>query len=75
MLYTLACKQENLEQLAEGPHCSGGWILVQLPEQFNIELLDPQLLGVMFSVGFGVVTTCMLLGIGARTIINFIKNS
>lgn len=75
MFYTLACKEENLILDAGVPHCSGGWIVVQQPEQFNIEQLDPVVLGEMFGVGFGLVATVLLIGIGARSVLNFIKSA
>lgn len=75
MIYTLACSEDNLQMQAEGPHCSGGWMIVQQPEQFNIEQLDPVHLGQMFGVGFMLVASALLLGVGVRAVLTFIKNA
>ena len=75
MIYTLACAGENLDFQAGVPHCSGGWVVSQLPEQFDISQLDPHALGQVFSVGFGLVATALLMGVGVRAILNFIKSA
>lgn len=75
MIYTLACTDDNLQMQAEGPHCSGGWMMVQVPEQFNIEQLEPAVLAQMFGVGFTLVAMVLCIGMGARAVLNFIKNA
>lgn len=75
MIYTLACTDENMQMQAQVPHCAGGWVVVQQPAQFSIEQLDPAVLGQMFGVGFTLVASVLLIGVGARAVLNFIKNA
>lgn len=75
MFYSLACHEENLSVEAGEPHCSGGWILIQQPEQFDIEQLDPAQLGAMFGVGFSLVAGVLVFSIGVRAVLNFIKTA
>lgn len=75
MIYTLACTSENLQMQAQGPHCEGGWVVVQQPEQFNPEQLDPTQLGYMFGVGFSLIASVLIIGMGARAVLSFIKSA
>lgn len=74
MFYTLVCKENDLQFHAEVPNCSGGWIAIQQPEQFSIEQLDPVVLAQMFGAGFTLVASALLVGVGVRAVLTFIKS-
>ena len=73
MTAVLACSGE-LDVTSGVPQCSGQWeAIVQLPP-FDPSQLDPIILGQAFGAGFTLVAICMALGMGARAVINSIKN-
>lgn len=75
MFYTLSCRPEDFTLHQGGvPYCSN-WNFIPVPEQFHIDQLDPVVLGQMFGVGFTLVASVLLIGIGARAVLNFIKNA
>lgn len=77
MNYTLTCPDTHLlkiKDIAGVTHCSGGWSLVPVPEQFSIEQLNPVDLGMAFGAGFTLVSTILIFGIGVRAFLNFIKS-
>lgn len=57
------------------PECLSGWASVQTPQQFDIENLDPVVLGQFFGVGFTLVATVLIGAIGAKTVLDFIKSA
>ena len=72
-LVTLVC-QGTVSVLADGsPTCSGLWMLVQMPEPFNVETLDFAALGRAFATGFIVCTVPIVIGIAARHLLNFLE--
>ncbi|WP_416199634.1 hypothetical protein [Pseudomonas helleri] len=56
------------------PHCSGAWEAVQVQQPFDPSQLDPALLAQAFGVGFTLPATFIILSIGIRTLLNFIKS-
>lgn len=75
MTYALTCDGSVSVDPVGAPLCSGGWVMVQLPEQFDPSQLDPALLAQLFGVGFTLVTTVLLIGIGAKAVLDFIKHA
>lgn len=75
MIYTLACTEDDLTVDAGVPDCTGGWVLIQQPEQFSLEQLDPIALGQLFGLGFTLVASVLLIGMGARAFLTFVKNA
>ncbi|TBU73715.1 hypothetical protein DNK10_17780 [Pseudomonas daroniae] len=72
-LVTLVC-QGTVSVLADGaPTCSGLWMLVQMPEPFNVETLDFSALGKAFAVGFTVCAVPAAAGIAARALLDAIR--
>jgi len=57
------------------PICSGAWVLVQAPEQFDPSQLDPVLVGQAFGAGFGLVAMVLVGTAGVRAILNFLKSA
>lgn len=57
------------------PMCSGVWEAVYQAPPFDPSQLDPILVGQAFGSGFTLVTSFMLLAIGCRAVLNFIKTS
>lgn len=75
MINALSCTG-NLTVSPEGvPYCAGTWELIPMPEQFDIEQLDPAVLGAFFSVGFTLVGTVLIGAIGAKAVLDFIKRA
>lgn len=75
MTYALTCDGTVSVDAGGAPLCSGGWVLVQLPEPFDPSQLDPAVLAQVFGVGFGLVTTVLLIGIGCKAVLDFIKHA
>lgn len=75
MTYALTCDGNVSIDPSGAPLCSGGWVLIQLPEQFDPAQLDPLVLAQVFGVGFSLVTTVLLIGIGCKAVLDFIKQS
>lgn len=71
----LSCKGTLTASLEGVPHCSGTWELVPMPEQFDIEQLDPAALGGFFGVGFTLVGTVLIGALGAKAVLDFIKSA
>lgn len=57
------------------PVCSGAWVLIQAPEQFDPSQLDPAIVGQAFGAGFGLVAMVLVGTAGVRAILNFIKSA
>ncbi len=70
----LACDGQ-VTVTAGTPQCSGAWMLVNAPEPFDPMNLDPAQLGMAFGVGFTLVTTTLLIGLGCKVILDFIKGA
>ncbi|PKM24725.1 MAG: hypothetical protein CVV09_15160 [Gammaproteobacteria bacterium HGW-Gammaproteobacteria-13] len=70
----LACDGE-VSVVTGAPQCSGAWVLVHAPEPFDPSQLDPAQLAAAFGVGFTLVATVLLIGIGAKAILDFIKGA
>ncbi len=75
MTYALTCDGTVSVDAGGAPLCSGGWVLVQLPEQFDPSQLDPAVLAQVFGIGFTLVTTVLLIGIGCKTVLDFLKHA
>lgn len=71
-MYLLACSGD-VSVVAGGPQCSGAWILVRAPEQFDPSQLDPVQVGQAFGAGFGLVASILVLSLGVKAILDFIK--
>lgn len=70
----LACDGE-VSVVAGGPQCSGAWLLVHAPEPFDPSQLDTAQIATAFGVGFTLVATVLLIGIGAKAVLDFIKGA
>lgn len=70
----LACDGQ-VTVTAGTPQCSGAWMLVHAPEPFDPMQLDPSQLAVAFGVGFTLVTTTLLIGLGCKAVLDFIKGA
>jgi len=75
MINALSCNGEITASLEGVPHCAGTWELVPMPEQFDIEQLEPAVLGGFFGVGFTLVATVLIGSIGAKAVLDFIKRA
>lgn len=75
MFNALSCNGDLSVSIEGVPYCQGNWELVPMPEQFDIEQLDPAVLGVFFSVGFAMVGTVLIGAIGAKAVLDFIKRA
>ncbi|GIZ13884.1 hypothetical protein [Pseudomonas sp. NCCP-436] len=73
MIYALTCDGAVSVDTGGAPLCSGSWVLIQLPEQFDPSQLDPAVLAQLFGIGFSLVTTVLLIGIGCKAILDFIR--
>lgn len=69
----LSCSGE-LTSSSGLPQCSGQWDLVFQQPPFDLSQLDPVLLAQAFGVGFTLPATFIVLSIGIRTLLNFIKS-
>lgn len=56
------------------PQCSGLWEVVQVQPPFDPSQLDPALLASAFGVGFTLPATFIIMSIGIRTLLSFIKS-
>ena len=75
MQNALICNGEISTSFEGVAHCSSNWELLPIVEPFDIEQLDPAVLGQFFGVGFTLVATALLIGIGASTVLDFIKRA
>lgn len=75
MTNALSCKGTLRVSFGGTPSCAGTWELVPMPEQFDIEQLDPSVLGGFFGVGFSLVATVLIGSIGAKAVLDFIKRA
>lgn len=57
------------------PSCSVDWVSVPYIPPFDLSQLDPTVLGQAFGAGFTLVASFMLMSMGIRTFLNFIKQS
>ncbi|TWH71299.1 hypothetical protein LX59_01582 [Azomonas agilis] len=71
-MYLLACNGELTSNYGS-PQCSSDWMLFQLPEQFDFTQLDPLILGQMFGIGFSLVGSVLVVALGAKALLDFIK--
>lgn len=71
---TLSCPAE-LSSDGGVPVCSVPWELVPQPALFDPSQLDPTVLAQAFGAGFTLVATFMVLSMGIRAVLNFIKQS
>ncbi|HGP6087870.1 TPA: hypothetical protein ACLNNW_003632 [Vibrio cholerae O1] len=55
------------------PQCSGAWMLVHAPEPFDPLQLDPLIVASSFGAGLTLVATSLLLGLGCKLILDFIR--
>lgn len=75
MINAITCNG-NITVSTDGvPHCAGTWELVPMPEQFDIEQLDPSALGSFFGVGFTLVATVLIGVLGVKAVLDFIKSA
>lgn len=75
MINALSCNGDLTVSVEGVPYCAGVWELVPMPEQFDIEQLDPSVLGGFFGVGFMLVSTVLIGSIGAKAVLDFIKRA
>ncbi|MGR2708100.1 hypothetical protein [Pseudomonas sp. AU10] len=66
----------NGELKTEGgyPQCSGFWEAVHVQPPFDPSQLDPALLASAFGVGFILPATFIIMSIGIRAVLSFIKS-
>lgn len=55
------------------PQCSGSWEAVQLQPPFDPSQLDPVTIAQAFGSGFMLIAGFMILSMGIRAVLNFIK--
>ena len=75
MINALSCNGDLTVSIEGVPYCAGTWELVPMPEQFDIEQLDPAVLGSFFGVGFTLVATVLIGSLGAKAVLDFIKGA
>lgn len=56
------------------PVCSSSWEVLPYTPPFDPSQLDPVLLGQAFGAGFTLVATFMVISMGVRVFVNFVKN-
>lgn len=75
MASTVQCLGVISFNLDNAPVCSVPWTVVQAPEQFDPAQLDPAQLGQLYGIGFTVVAGPLILALGVRAFLNFIKTA
>ncbi len=75
MINALSCDGDLKVSIEGVPYCQGVWELIPMPQQFDIEQLDPSVLGQFFGVGFTLVATVLIGSIGAKAVLDFIKRA
>jgi len=75
MINALSCNGDLSVSFEGVPYCAGTWELIPMPEQFDIEQLDPSVLGGFFGVGFALVAAVLIGSLGAKAVLDFIKSA
>jgi hypothetical protein len=55
------------------PVCSSQWEVMPYTPPFDVSQLDPTTLGQAFGAGFTVVASALVVTIGIRALVNFVK--
>lgn len=71
----LHCPGDLIVQSGASPVCSVDWVLVPYIQPFDPSQLDPVTLGQAFGAGFTLVGSFLVMSIGIRAFLNFIKQS
>lgn len=71
---TLYCPSEIT---SEGgvPVCSTGWVAVTTTAPFDPSQLDPSIVAQAFGAGFSLPASFLIMAMGIRAFLNFIKQS
>lgn len=56
------------------PQCSGHWEIIHQEPPFDPSQLDPASLSMAWGAGFTMVAFCLILSMGIRTVISYIKS-
>lgn len=72
---TLTCSGDVLLTAEGAPTCSGAWMLVQVPEPFDVTTLDASALAQSFATGFIVCAVPICIGLGAKALLNAIRGT
>ena len=55
------------------PVCSTQWEVAQYTPPFDVSQLDPTLMGQAFGAGFMLIASVLVVTIGIRALVNFVK--